>query len=277
MPRSGDREGGGGPRLAVSLAQIELPTLAARLDWAADEGFAGVEVPVTGAAGMPHAPGVSPDERAFLRDSLSRFDCVALEAPNQATFDLSLVSPSPAIRRASVSELWAVCRLAEAVGAKTVLVRTGNPPMGLAEARAGAYLGECLKTLDRMAGDHDCRLALLNADMLSRLVAFSFLEGAGFRHIGVALDLGAARALGEPDAAAARFADVHAASVLHRRVPAGDDPVRYTGYAAGKDIAPGDHGCWCLVFDRLPPDPEASLAAIAARRAQWQEVLGSAA
>ena len=253
------------PCVGISLTDVPPSTLEGRIDRAAELGFRGVEVPLTGeaGAGWPHAPTLGPDERAFLKESLSRFASVALEAPYQGTFDVTLVSPSSAIRRASLSELWSVCRVAEAVGAQTVLVRTGLPPRGLAEARAGALLGESLTTLDRMARDHGCRVALLNADLLARLVAFGFLETAVFASVGIALDVAAARVGGEPDAAIARFAEVHADFLLHRRVPASDDPLAY----AGDD---GSSGMICLAFPDFATDGP---AAVAARRAEWERGL----
>lgn len=175
--------------LGVSMASLRLPTLDERIGWAREQGFDAAELLATGEPWGVHAPSVSREDRDFLRVCLEGFAGVSVQAPHQATFDVTLVSPSASIRRASVTEIWSVCRFVEAVGGGAVLVRCGMPPGGVSEDRMRAYLSECLTTLDRMAGDHNAVIAILNRDYFASLENFRGLDSLALKHTGIALDL----------------------------------------------------------------------------------------
>jgi len=244
-----------GAPLGIAVAALKMPTLEARLDWAAENGFTGVELLATGEPWGVHTPGVTKEERARLREHVTRFARVAVMAPHQATWDVTLVSPSAAIRRASVSEIWSVCRFADAIGGAVVLVRSGMPPAGVPPAQAQAHLIECLTTLDRMAGDHNARIGLLNADLLADLSAFAALSGLSLPNTGIALDLTTVR---PDDAQVTALLSRPAGNVLHLRIPGLDVPTRLAAPAAGMV---------CLAFEGTasPPSPEE----IVRRRAEW--------
>lgn len=250
-------QGGGAAPLGVAVAALRMPTLDARLDWAAENGFAGVELLATGEPWGVHTPGVTKDERARLRDKVARFARVAVMAPHQATWDVTLVSPSSAIRRASVSEIWSVCRFADAIGGAVVLVRSGTPPAGVPAAQALSHLAECLTTLDRMAGDHNARIGLLTADLLADPSLLGSLSGLTLPNTGVALDLTVVRP-DDPRVAPllARCSD----GVVHVRVSGLDAPTRLTAPAAGMV---------CLAFNGGPSGTAPSPDEIARRRAEW--------
>lgn len=109
-----------------------------------------------------------------------------MQAPNQQTFDVSLVSPSASIRRASVAEIWSVCRFVDALGGGVVTLRTGVPPAGVTAERES--LVECLTTLDRMAGDHNATLALELTDYFYEGRNTDLLKMLSLRHTGFSLD-----------------------------------------------------------------------------------------
>lgn len=262
------------PRLGVALDALPMPTLDERLDWATAHGFVGVELSATGAPPPHvHAPTVSTSERLRLRDRLAAggFESLAVRAPHQQTFDLSLVSPSAAIRRASVSEIWSVCRLVEALGgersspAGTVLVRTGNAPLGVGDAEQYGFLAECLQTLDRMAGDHNVVIGLLNHDLFARPHDYDRLDALRLRHTGIALDLAAL-----PQGAgglAAFLRERGAPRLVHRLVHLrveSDDPDVGSALLARSGYA----GMVCLAdADAAPP------TALIARFAAWSRAL----
>ena len=105
------------PVIGVRTAGLiaALPSLAERLAWARENGFGGVEIAATGRPRDLYAPSVGREERARLKEEMAGFAAVAVEAPRQETFDVSLVSPSASIRRASVTEIWSCLRLVEAL------------------------------------------------------------------------------------------------------------------------------------------------------------------
>jgi len=108
---------------------------------------------------------------------------------------LTLVSPSAAVRRASLAELWSVCRFAEVLGEpdrKTVvLVRVGAPPESLELERHREYLRESLHVLNRTAGEHNTLIGLWNRDYFVNLEDFGLLEMLPSQNLRVALRLGA--------------------------------------------------------------------------------------
>jgi sugar phosphate isomerase/epimerase len=252
-----------GPALGVAVAALKMPTLEERLAWAAAQGFTGVELLATGEPWGVHTPGVTKDERERLKGHLGPFSRIAVLAPHQATWDVTLVSPSAAIRRASVSEIWSVFRFVQALGGGVVVVRTVTPPAGVSEERVAAHLAECLSTLDRMAGDHNARVALLNADVLARFSTFRSMGAVPLPHTGVALDLAAARAAGETPAAIDAFLAEFAPRVLHLRVPGLEPPTR---------LPSCPDAMTCLAFDEAaaPPSPDE----IARQREEWARYLG---
>lgn len=180
-----------GPALGISTAALAaLPSLAERVAWARDHGFDGIEIAATGRPRDLYAPSVGRDERARLREAVAGFAQIAVEAPHQETYDVTLVSPSASIRRASVAEIWSCLRLAEALGGGTVVVRTGKAPTGVNADRQRAHVIECLQTLDRMAGDHNALLAVLSDDFFRGGERVDLLDMLRLRHTGVALDIG---------------------------------------------------------------------------------------
>lgn len=201
--------------MGVALASLTLPTLPERIAWAASSGFSGVELLATGEPWGLHAPGISKEDRARLRDLLMPFVHIAARAPHKDTFDVSLVSPSAAIRRASVSEIWSVCRLLEAVGGGIVIVRAGWAPDGVTEDRQRAWLGECLTTLDRMAGEHNTTIGVGNYDYFDDPENFGLLSMLRLRHTGIALEMDRIR--GGESVAAGVFRE-NAAHVVHVQV-----------------------------------------------------------
>jgi sugar phosphate isomerase/epimerase len=142
-----------------------------------------------------------------------------VDAPHQATFDVTLVSPSAAIRRASLSEVWSVCRFARAVGATTVLVRTGIPPLGVRPAERDRYLSECLNALDHTAGEQGVTIGVLNRDRFHRLRALNDLAQLTLRNTGIALDIAHALDMGETLEDMTAFIADHGANLVHVRVP----------------------------------------------------------
>jgi len=246
------------PVIGVALAALKMPTLDARLAWAAAHGFQGVELLATGEPWGVHTPGVTKDERERLKVHLEPFSHIAVLAPHQATWDVTLVSPSAAIRRASVSEIWSVLRFVQALGGGVVVVRTGTPPAGVSEDRVAAHLAECLSTLDRMAGDHNARVALLNADVLARLSTFRSIAAVPLTNVGVALDLGAARAAGETPAAIDAFLAEFGPRVQHLRVP---------GLESARRLPACPEAMTCLAFEGVADAP--SPDEIARRREEW--------
>lgn len=180
--------------LGVRTGALGLPTLGERLLWAREHGFQGVEIGATGGPRDLYAPAESREARARLREQAAEFAAVAVEAPYQETLDVTLVSPSSSIRRASVTEIWSCLRLAEALGGGVVVVRTGTAPAGVDALRQQAHVAECLETLDRMAGDHGVRVAVLLADYFRRGASadderLRLLDLLGLPHTGVAVDL----------------------------------------------------------------------------------------
>lgn len=212
-----------GPLLGVALPARPFADLAERLLWASEAGFEAVTVSATGEPGGLHTPDVSNDERADLRERLTAFRAVSVEAPHQATFDVSLVSPSSAIRRASITELWSVCRFADAIGAGLVLARSGLPPMGTSDRDRDARLSESLTTLDKTAGERGIGVALWNRDRFYRLSDFDDLRGMPLTQTGLAIDVAHAVAIGETLEQIGAFVATHSERVWVLRVPSTPD------------------------------------------------------
>lgn len=259
------------PVLGVALEPRHPAEIAGRIAWAAGSGFAGVTLAATGEPGGLYAPEVSADARALLRQGLSGFRAVAVEAPHQATFDLTLVSPSAAIRRASVSELWSVCKFAEAVGAGVVLVRTGLPPVGTADRSRDVHLSECLSTLDRTAGERGVYVALWNRDRFHRLADLDLLEDLRLSFTGLAVDVAHALSMGESPEFVAAFIAERADRVLQVRVPWQRD--------VGERLAPAlrDCGYGGMVCFASGARDMADREEMATARQWWAEALGLAA
>lgn len=264
----------GGPSIGLSLEGLRREDIVGRIHAASGGGFFGVEIPVSGEPWSLHAPAVTPDERATLRGALDTLRDVALIAPSQATFDLSLVSPSAAIRRASVSELWSVCRLAGALRRTPeslpppVIVRTGVSPVGMMSARENAALSECLTTLDRMAGEHGATVALLNADFFRDLRRFPALRSLSLKHTGAALDASLALDCGVTGSDLAEFALESDGLLRHVRVP--DTITREIEPLASVLAEARYEGMICVVASQPVPDP----VRIARVRHWWSETLG---
>jgi len=264
------------PVIGVRTAGLvaALPSLPERLAWARENGFEGVEIAATGRPRDLYAPSVSREERARLRGEVAGFAAVAVQAPHQETYDVSLVSPSASIRRASVTEIWSCLRFAEALGGGTVVVRTGNAPAGVDADRQQAFVAECLTTLDRMAGDHNARIAVALADYFGPAGGGEVRDGRldlllrhlALPHTGIALD-------------ATSFADAPATNVsaLARRagaklahVRAGDpapelaDALRTIGYT----------GLLGLIAEPDAPFPMRSLSEA---KLAWEGLLARAA
>lgn len=229
-----DYRSAAGPVVGLSLDGLLLPAtnLVDAADWALLQDFGGLEVPATGEVGgfAVHAPSVPAEEREALRERLTRGASpgedrpalLAAQAPNQATFDVTLVSPSSAIRRASVSELWSVCRFLGAASPAPggiALVRTGVAPTGVGERRQAEFLSETLTTLDRMAGEQGAQVGLLNYDWLTPLSAYARLHALDLRNTGVALDVGHALDRGETWETVRDFIADCPLPLLHVRVP----------------------------------------------------------
>lgn len=183
------------PPLVVSLEELQFVPggVAERIVWAQEAGFSGVEILATGepTSGV-HVPSVDAEDRAHLREVLQNGRLV-VQAPHQQTWDVTLVSPSSAIRRASLTELWAVCRFAGVVAGENaplpvVLVRTGTPPLGIGSVRVREYLRESLQVLDRTAGEQNVRIGLLNRDVMETMDDKESLLG-DLHHTGLALDI----------------------------------------------------------------------------------------
>lgn len=185
----------GPPPLVVSLEELRFVPggIDRKIAWARENGFGGVELLATGepASGI-HAPTVDAGDRARLQETLQNMRLV-VQAPHQQTWDVTLVSPSSAIRRASLSEIWSVCRFAGAVGdtamePPVVLVRTGTPPLGMGSVRVLEILRESLHALDRMAGEHRVRIGLLPRDVLENPDDWEMVT-SGLQHTGFILDV----------------------------------------------------------------------------------------
>lgn len=193
---------GGEPILSIALRDAPSGTLLERLDWAEERGFQAVEFTATGEADSFHAPTIAIEDRGALAERLASFQAVTVAAPYQETFDITLVSPSAAIRRASLAEIWSVCRFTGTIGAKMqnrplVLVRTGMPPMGMPATESDDHLSECLTALDRTAQEQHVHIGILTRDRFHRLHHLHDLHALRLRHIGLALDLPHLLAMGE--------------------------------------------------------------------------------
>lgn len=249
LPARGDD-----PTLTVSLEEIRFVPggIEERIAWVKEAGFGGVELLATGeAASGIHAPSVDAEDRARLRDVLNGLNLV-VQAPHQQTWDVTLVSPSAAIRRASLSELWAVCRFAGAVGGVSaprpplVLVRTGTPPLGMGQTRVLEFLRESLMALDRMAGDHNARIGLTSRDVLENPHEWEFaLEG--LQNTGIAFDTVHALDRGMTAVDCAGWLRRIAPALAYVRMGADEnraffaDTLRQSGYANVLCVALADH------------------------------------
>ncbi len=185
------------PARSLPPVPFGVPTLSDELEAVREAGFRSVVVSATGEAGGLHTPPITNEQRAELAEILHGFEQTVIEAPHQGTFDLTLVSPSPAIRRASVTELWSVCRFAQMVGADLVLVRTGLPPLGTGDGRVGLHLAESLQTLNKMADERQINVGVWNADRLSRLADLESVSDMGLDRVVGAVDVEHALAMGE--------------------------------------------------------------------------------
>jgi sugar phosphate isomerase/epimerase len=255
-----------GPSVGVALESVAAGTLADQIARAERLGFAAVEIPMTGELPHLHAPNLSPEVREAVNGWLHSFRRVVIDAPHQATFDVTLVSPSAAIRRASLSEVWSVCRFARVVGATIVLVRTGVPPFGVRPADRDRYLSECLTALDHTAGEQGVTIGILNRDRFHRLRSLSELDPMPLRHTGVALDVAHALDMGETLEDVTAFIAEHGPALIHVRVP--------VSTAVGEAVAPalleaGYGGMISLV----PPAPDADVREVGA---WWQQAVSAA-
>ncbi|GAB4451457.1 MAG: hypothetical protein OHK0029_00660 [Armatimonadaceae bacterium] len=225
---------GRAPVLSISLETFAPGTLPELLERAEDAGFPGVELPAHGGGTGFHAPTISTAERDSLADQMRAFRLVSAAAPYQETFDVTLVSPSAAIRRASLSEIWSVCRFLGTVASETsglpvVVLRSGVPPMGVPDSQGDTWLSESLYTLERTAREQGVLLGLVSRDRFRRLGDLPPLLQAGFTQIGIALDIGHLRDMGEPLPDILRFIESYPEQIVYIRVPADPDLARQLG------------------------------------------------
>lgn len=219
---------GSSPRLGVMLDPAPADRLLARLDWAEEMGFTAVELPAHGGIDGFHAPDLGNEYRAELAAHLSRFSSFGIAAPHQETFDVSLVSPSAAIRRASLSEVWSVCRLASTLARPSgprpiVLLRTGLPPMDHAGTEADSHLQECLAALGHTAGQHRVTLAVLSRDRFRRASDLADLAASRFPQVGIALDLRYLHEMGETPLSLVHMVEVCGLRLVYAILPAVPD------------------------------------------------------
>nr|CAA9279484.1 hypothetical protein AVDCRST_MAG63-3447 [uncultured Armatimonadetes bacterium] len=272
--------------IGLSIPSLSGEDIGARAARAHAEGFSGLELPATGEPGKLYAPSVRPEERARWRDLLAPFHALSAVAPDKSGFDVSLVSPSAVIRRASVTEIWSVCRFIEALGGGVVSVRTGWPPAHVEPERARGHLVECLTTLDRMAGDHNAVIGLEAADYFDDASRFDLLEMVRLRHTGITLDtrhvslLRDALAEDGAESVVGRFARRFAARLVHVRVHA-DEP--FAPGLSEDDVADlvaalleaNYRGMTCLAFGADFPPREHQVRA--QQRAAWEKRMVGAA
>jgi sugar phosphate isomerase/epimerase len=212
-----------GPVVGITLDAAGNRSFEERLDWAERLSFAGVELNATGEHFGFHAPTFSNEQKEALRVRLQTFSAIAVQAPHQETFDITLVSPSAAIRRASLTELWAVCRFGKLIGASVVTVRTGMPPVGVGNLRRDAFLSECLTTIDRTGIDQGVAVGFLNRDRFRLLESLDDLQQLDLTVTGIALDVAYALDLGATPSEVAAFAAARVANLVYVRVPLAPD------------------------------------------------------
>jgi sugar phosphate isomerase/epimerase len=252
-----------GPFVGVALEIAVAASLDTQITQAAQLGFAAIELPMTGELPHLHAPNVSAEGREDLKIRLQPFRRVVIDAPHQATFDVTLVSPSAAIRRASLSEIWSACRFARAVGAATVLIRPGAPPLGVRPMDRDRYLSECLTALDHTAGEQGVTIGVLNRDRFHRLRSLTDMDPLPLQHTGVALDIAHALDMGETLEDVTAFIAERAASLVHVRVP--------LSMSVGEAVAPVllEAG-YARMISLVPPAPDADIRAAGA---WWQQAV----
>ena len=266
-----DRRWGVSPSVGIAAGTLGTPSLHEGIAWVREAGFTGIEIDASARPGALHAPAVSREDRTRLRAELADLSGLALVAPHKDTFDVSLVSPSAAIRRASVAEIWAVCRLAEALGGAVVSVRSGWAPSGVDRRRQRELLLECLTTLDRVAGDHNATIGVENADYFADADALGELEALPLRHVGITLD--AERLIenrGEPvETLVRRFGR----RIVHLRLPGpeGGDPSDPADVVAALE-ANRYVGMTCLVPGRGFVSPEQARET----KARWDRAVADA-
>lgn len=193
-----------GPVVSVALDEPDVPELDEAINGAVEYGWEGIELSATGETPFFHTPSVSPEDRIRLRGLAAPLLHLSAQAPHQTSWDVTLVSPSSAIRRASLSEIWSVCKFARAVSASplppVVLIRTGMPPFGVTVKERDEYLSESLTTLDRTAKEQGVLIGILNRDRFHHLGTLEELDALPLTHTGVALDIGYALHIGESPA-----------------------------------------------------------------------------
>jgi len=216
---------GDSPILSVAMGTLPTGLLTERFQWASEAGFTGVELPAHGGTGGFHTPDISLEEREVLATHLKPFRGIALTAPYQESFDLTLVSPSAAIRRASLSEIWSVCRFAGMVGGKLsarpiVLVRSGMPPLGTPLTMSDHWLLESLGALQRTAQEQNVLLGVLSRDRFRRLADLDGFRSTPLAYTGIALDIEYLLDMGETLPEIVAFLEQGVERIVYLRVPA---------------------------------------------------------
>ena len=279
-----DRRSGKRRALGLNTASLALPSLAERIDWARHNGFSGIEIAATGKPHDLHAPAVSQEDRERLRNTVSAFEAVAVQAPYQEVFDVTLLSPSSSIRRASVAEIWACFRLVEALGGGVVTIRTGWAPEGVDGDRQRDFLVECLSTLDRMAGDHNATVGILTSDYFRFGERLELLEILPLRHTGITLHASLSalfrhgRMMSAPIGSAEALIERFATHLVHVQLSDFDGETDRLGLGQGRlnlaGIARALHaarynGMVCFDFDadRVPPEQ------VVASKAIWEGMM----
>ncbi len=171
---------------------LEGPDVLGQLEWAAEQNFGAVAFHTTPTLAPERAidPGALGDaELVRLQTALKPFESIEIHAPF-GPYDVSLVSPNPWIRLASMETLRESVELAGAIKARVVTVHTGHTLAAVPRETLRPLLLESLQLLEELAKEHNVTVGVETADALGRAEDLAIIEKANLAHVGVTLDIG---------------------------------------------------------------------------------------
>ena len=179
--------------IGLEIASILEPSLEEKIRWIESAGFEEIEIYACPNPSIHRgiwARKLESGEVKNIKRMTKNFKAIDLHAPFQNTFDISLVSPNPLVRKLALEEITLAIRLARKLNANVVTFHTGWSCVGMTKREEYDYLVDSLQKIDREAGEIGIRLGAEVADYFMPVDKFVLLEKLNLRNIGITLDIG---------------------------------------------------------------------------------------
>lgn len=180
--------------IGIGTPSVAGMDLLSRIRWIESQGFEQVELyccPSPRSLAGVWLRTMSAQERAAVRAALRPFRKVDFHAPFQNTFDLSLVSANPLLRRMTIEEIRMILEFASEFGEQSVVTcHSGWATFGETPEETETHLIESLQQLSELAVRAGVRIGMEVADWFMPADRFGLIEELDLPRVGITLDTG---------------------------------------------------------------------------------------